>query len=208
MWRTLYGERTLKGAEAVLFAEALSSLLDEAIAEEFDFYDLGVECFDNLTFGQKVSVLSIIGKGLLCKDISLDRLSAVLEGAIAAVFEYIKDEITFEIDRPESHSNWRSLVAAATKEIGAEYIPEVNCTDLDEWETEVDRVAKTILWDLGYDDARLYIDFPPEKSKRLRKWVGISDDYFMAIAVDLTDVEVRIKIKELKNLCKLITKLS
>jgi len=208
MWRTRYGERTLEGAKAVLFAEALSSLLDEAIAEELDLYDLGVECFDNLTFGQKISVLSIIGKGLLCKDISLDRLSAVLAGPIAAVFEYIKDEITFEIDRPESHSNWRSLVAAATKEIGTEYIPELTCTDLDEWETEVDRVTKAILWDLGYYDTVLCINFPPEKSKRLRDWVGISDDYFIVLADDLTDAEAHVKIKELKNLCKAIIQTS
>ena len=204
MWRTLYGERTLEGAEAVLFAEALSSLLDETIAEELDLYDLGVECFDNLTFGQKISVLSIIGKGLLSKDISIDLLSAVLEGAIAAVFEYIKDEITFEIDRPESNSNWRNLVTAATKEIGAEYIPEVTCTDLDEWEMEVDRVTKAILWDLGYYDTVLCINFPPEKSKQLRDWVGISDDYYMTISDDLTDAEAQVKIKELKNLCKSI----
>lgn len=204
MWRTLYGERTLEGADAVLLAEALSSLLDVAIEEEFEIYDLGVECFDNLTFGRKISVLSIIGKGLLCKDILLDRLSTVLECAIVAVFEYIKDEITFEIDKPESHSNWRSLVAAAAKETGAEYIPEVTCTDLDEWEAEVDMVAKAMLWNLGCYDPGLYIAFPPEKSQRLRDWAGTSDDYFTAISGDLTDVEVRIKIKELKNLCKSI----
>lgn len=203
MWRTLYGERTLKGGEAILFSEGLLSLLDEA-AQEPDFYDLGVECFDNLTFGQKVSVLSIIGRGLLCEDIPLVRLSAVLEGAIAAVFEYIKDEITFEIDRPMFHPHWRSLVAAAAKQIGAMHIPEVTCTDLDEWETEIDGLAKVILWYLEYDDAGLYIDLPPEKSKKLRDWVGIPDDYFMAIADDLSDAEAREKIKELKILCKSI----
>jgi len=31
MWRTGCGERTLEGAEAVVFAEALLSLLDEAV---------------------------------------------------------------------------------------------------------------------------------------------------------------------------------
>ena len=31
MWRTQYGDRALGGAEAILFAEALSSLLDFAI---------------------------------------------------------------------------------------------------------------------------------------------------------------------------------
>ena len=62
MWQTQYGNRILEGPEAVVFAEALSSLLDEAIAEELDYYDLGVECFDNLTFSQKTSVLSTIDR--------------------------------------------------------------------------------------------------------------------------------------------------
>jgi len=207
MWRTQNGERTLNGAEAILFSEALLSLLDEAAEEEPGFYDLGVECFDNLTFGQKVSVLSIIGKGLLCEDVPLINLSAVLEGAIAAVFEYIKDEITFEIDRPECYWNWRSLVAAAAKEIGAEHIPEITCTDLEEWETEIDKIAKLVLWSLEYDDAGLYIDLPPEESKQLRDWAGIPDDYFIALADDLTDAEAREKIRELKILCKSIVQL-
>jgi len=204
MWRTQYGIRTLEGPEAVLFAEALSSLLDEAIAEELDYYDLGVECFDNLTYGQKISVLSIIGNGLLRKDMPLVRLTAVMEGAIAAVFEHIKNEITFEIDTKESGSNWRELIVAARKEMEAEDIPAVTCTELDDWEAEVAGLVETILWGLDYDDAKLYIDFPPEKSKQLRERAGIPDDYFIAIADDLTDEQVQAKIKELKNLCRLV----
>ena len=65
MWRTECGERILEGAEAVVFAEALSSLLDEAIMGTLDDYEIGIECFDNLTFGQRVSVLSTIGNGFL-----------------------------------------------------------------------------------------------------------------------------------------------
>jgi len=40
MRRTQHGNRTLEGAEAIVFAEALLSLLDWAVAEELDFYDL------------------------------------------------------------------------------------------------------------------------------------------------------------------------
>jgi hypothetical protein len=56
MWRTQYDDRALEGAEAKVFAEALSSLLDSAIAEELDYYDLGIESFDNLTFGQRIAI--------------------------------------------------------------------------------------------------------------------------------------------------------
>lgn len=51
MWRTPYCNRILEGAETKVFAKALSSLLDFAIAEELDYYEFGIECFDNLIFG-------------------------------------------------------------------------------------------------------------------------------------------------------------
>lgn len=86
MWRTKYGERILKDAEARVFAEALSGLLDEAIQVTLDDYELGIRCFDDLTFGQKISVLSSIGNGLLREDGPPVELTAVVEGAMAAVF--------------------------------------------------------------------------------------------------------------------------
>jgi hypothetical protein len=42
-----YPERILNGAEAIVFAEALLVLLDEAILGQFDDYQLDVDCFDN-----------------------------------------------------------------------------------------------------------------------------------------------------------------
>jgi hypothetical protein len=118
MWRTQYGDRALEGAEAVVFAEALSSLLNRATAGTLDDYDFGIEVFDNLTFGQRIATLSIIGNGLLRKDTPTVRLTAVLEGAIAAVFKHIQNEIAYNIDEPESRSNWRELAVAARKQIG------------------------------------------------------------------------------------------
>ena len=64
---------------------------------------------------------------------------------------------------------------------GAEDIPEPTCDDLDEWETEVQELSHAILWDVDYEDAELYIDFPPEESKRLRNWAGIPDNYFLGL---------------------------
>ncbi|MFH1719440.1 MAG: hypothetical protein ABIF19_18975 [Planctomycetota bacterium] len=50
-----------------------------------DDYEFGIECFDNLTFGQRISALAIIGNGLLRKDTPVARLTAVLEGAITVL---------------------------------------------------------------------------------------------------------------------------
>ena len=91
MWWTDGGERVLEGAEGALFAEVLLDLIDGINLSEDDDYYLGVHVFDRLTYGQKVSVLSTIGNGLLRKDVPIVELSAVLEGAIAAVFAHLKN---------------------------------------------------------------------------------------------------------------------
>jgi hypothetical protein len=58
MWNTSCGDRTLDGAEARLFAEALWDFVCELELDEGD-YDVGLKVFDRLTYGQKVSLLSI-----------------------------------------------------------------------------------------------------------------------------------------------------
>ena len=45
MWHTNFGDRTLGGAEARLFAEALWDFVCELEVEEGD-YDIGLEVFD------------------------------------------------------------------------------------------------------------------------------------------------------------------
>ena len=208
MWRTQYGERTLEGAEAKVFAEALLNLLDEVTLCDFDDYELGIECFDNLTYGQKISVLATIGNGLFRKDVKPVKLTAVLEAGIAAVFEHLKNKIIIEIDEPELGTDWRELLIAARKEMEGEDIPAPTCDDLDEWYTEVQELANGILWDVDYEDAQLYIDFSPEKSKRLRNWAGIPDNYYLAIADELTDEEAQAGIKELRKLCNSVIRAS
>ncbi len=78
MWRTQHGDRILKGAEARVFAEALLNLLDEVTEFDFDDYELGIKCFDTLTFGQKISVLTTIGNGLFRKVLKAYRLYTTL----------------------------------------------------------------------------------------------------------------------------------
>ena len=201
MWRTDRGERILEGAEAIVFAEALSTLLDYAIVDQFEDYESGVACFDNLTYGQKISVLATIGNGLFRKDVAPVDLTAVVEGAIAAVFQNLKDSIVLEIDEPEFGTNWRELVIAARKEAEVEDIPAPTCTDVDEWEFQVEGLTDRILWDRDYEDDHTYMDHPPEKTQWLKDMARISDNYFTAIADDLTDIEAQAQIKELRKLC-------
>jgi len=168
MWRTNYGERILEGAEAIVFAKTLSSLLDEALMGTLDDYELGILCFDNLTYGQRISTLATIGNGLLREDVPPIDLTAVVEGAIAAVFQHLKYQIIYEIDVPESRSNWRELVVAARKEAEGVDIPAPTCTDMKEWGFQVEQLADRILWDSDYEDGDIYMDHPPEKTQWIK----------------------------------------
>jgi len=134
MWRTSCGERTLHGAEARLFAEALWSLLDEAHTDQLCDYDLDLPCFDNLTYGQKVSVLAAVGNGLLREDVPAVPLTAVLEGGIAEVFQHLMNSVIFEIDEPDGGTKWRESITAALREMEAEEVPEPACKDEGEWD--------------------------------------------------------------------------
>jgi len=42
---------------------------DEVTLCDFDDYELGIKCFDTLTFRQKISVLTTIGNGLFRKNV-------------------------------------------------------------------------------------------------------------------------------------------
>ena len=201
MWRTECGERTLEGAEARAFAEALATLLDYALTDQFDDYESGVACFDDLTYGQKIAALATVGNGLLRKDIRSVELTAVVEGAIAAVFQQLKDSIIFEIDTPEFGASWRELVVAARKELESEDVPAPTCTDIEEWDLEVEVLTDRILWDRDYEDDRTYADHPPEITQWLKYMTRIPDNYYTAIADELTDEEAAATIKKLKKLC-------
>ena len=136
------------------------------------------------------------------EDVPVVALTAVVEGAIAAVFQYLKYEIIYEIDVPESQTNWRELVVAARKEDQVEDIPSPTSTDKEEWDFQVERLVDCILWDRDYEDDRIYMDHPPEKTQWLKDMARISDNYYTAIADDLTDEEAKTQIKELGKLCE------
>ena len=199
MWRTSCGERTLQSAEARVFAEALLCLLDEAFLGRFEDYTSGMNCFDGLTYGQKVAVLVTIGKGLLCPDTPVVELTAALEGGIAAVFEKLRDIVTLEIDEPEMGTSSRNLVVAARQAMEGEEIPSPTCQDRDEWDFQIQELADAILWDADYEDGYLYLDRPPEEARALRALTRVSEDYYIFVPDDLSDAVAERRLAELRN---------
>ena len=203
MWHTNGGDRTLEGGEARLFAEALWDFVCEMEVDEGD-YDVGLYVFDRLTYGQKVSLLSIIGAGLLKSDEPLRKLTAVVEGAIAAVFNHLREAVILEIEEPDIKSRWRKMILAARRESGSDELPKANCDDELEWYTEIDVLSDLILWDADYEDEDLYIDKPPEETQRLKDFMRIRDDYFLEVPEDLRADEIKTKLAKLKTLCQSI----
>jgi len=199
MWRTSCGERTLHGPEARLFAEALLSLLDEVHTGQLYDYDLGLRCFDDLTYGQKISVLAIIGNGLLKDDVPVVPLTAVPEGAIAAVFQHLRNSVTVEIDLPELGTRWRELIAVALREMEAEEVPKPTCRDQDEWDIGIQELSDCILWDADYEDGDLYLDRRPEETRELMDGMWIADDgqarFQMVLPMNLLLFDVATEIK-------------
>lgn len=191
MWHTNNGDRTLEKAEATLFAHVLWDFSQELEISEGE-YDVDLPVFDRLTYGQKASVLSITGNGLLKPDAPIRDLTAVVECAIAAVFEFLKLEVVVECDEPDNETNWRQLILNARKQADAEDLPDADCTDAKEWINEVDELTDMILWDSDYEDEALFIDSPS------------GNDYFLKIAEDPRPNETKTILTDLKALCRSI----
>ena len=104
-------------------------------------------------------------------------------------------------DMSEGETYWRELLVAARKELEGENIPAPSCTDIEEWDLEVEVLTDRILWDRDYEDDRTYADHPPEMTQWLKFMARIPDKYYTAIADDLTNEEAAATIKKLKKLC-------
>jgi hypothetical protein len=178
----------------------LLCLLDEAFMDQFEDYPSDVQCFDDLTYGQKVSVLTTVGQGLLCREVPAVELTAALEGAIAAVFEKLRDVVMLEIEEPELGTAARKLVVAARQAMAGEEIPNCTCNDLQEWDLEIQELTDAILWDADYEDGHLYLDRPPEEAQVLREMMRVPQEYYLWIPDDLSDELAQARLVELRRL--------
>lgn len=155
-------------------------------------------CYNNLTNAEKIYAISEVTRHLTSKS-KAPKLFQWNESAIYAVFQSIQAEISFEIDAethfhgnfPGEHSHdWRRLVSAAEREFvdygieedpddeESEYINPLS-QDHDEWDDVVDSLSETILWDQDFLCEDIFLDAPPECSKKIKMYAGVDDDYFL-----------------------------
>lgn len=128
--------RTLRGAEARLFAAAVDVMIDELSMglddawEEDPSWEIlsGVSVFDCLTTSQRIALLHQVAGYLLTERRAPDEVSAAQEAAVAAVFSEIRDRVTMEIDLfgssevkthavDEDATEWRDQVLEAYRHV-------------------------------------------------------------------------------------------
>lgn len=203
MWRTPNGERTMQGAEAALFREAIAEVL-ERIEDEEDFPDdrcsWGVRVFDGIASGQQLALLAIVARALFDSHVPPPKLNAVNESVIGVMFIAIEQAIQFEIDEADSLTkiggnpfHWRKLVLAAIIETdgspapGADdELPDPTCPDIDEWSILLETLGDGVLWDGDWEMDDLFMDVDPKTSKLRKEFLTIDDDYYTAVAPDPT----------------------
>ena len=135
MYWTPAGERVLTGAERRLFEESLGMIVDLLSDTDADF---GVRAFDELQRGQKLFVLYRAGRALLSPDEPMPELTSFLEATVAAIYQFMIDQVVQEMEEPEfafSHPSWRSMVLDAIRERDdLDELPHENSYDISEWE--------------------------------------------------------------------------
>jgi hypothetical protein len=189
MWRMSSGNRILTDAEWNLFRFGLESLwgyIETEIEQGFSLTQTGVQVFDSLQPEQRLALLADVAQALRDPAIPIPRHTAVNEGAIAAVFAMLRNEVEGEILFTELETvstEIRALVLAAARdtEQQPESLPDIAEADIEEWEWVVEAILDRILWDRDYEMGDDFLDQPPEASRDLHSQVRIDPDYFTTV---------------------------
>ena len=210
MWHTSRGDRTLDGHEAVLVSKAIDVMvgallvhIDEEFEDSAPDCETGIAIYDMWTPSQRIGLLHEVGKYLLTSTDEPLALSALTDATVAAIFVEIRDQIAIEIEFAASHEDsgqpqWREMVLAAHRSIysnncgewyGRGYGSSVrefdaSSDDLRHWETRVDELVDSILWDRDFEMAEGFLDIDPGVSRQRRRLLGIDDEYFTSVAPD------------------------
>ena len=132
MWWTPHGERSLKRAEWDLFREGLDLSWDwvEESMDDPDCFPFDAKAFDELQPSQRLALLAFVASALNDKSLPRPELTAHSEATIAAIFNRIAVQVTFEIDAAaegqhlEDATFMRRLILAAYREVAEQYEAE------------------------------------------------------------------------------------
>lgn len=201
MYRTSEGDRTLEGAEATMFAAALGQAV--FWLRELPDDGWGIEAFDRLTLGQKLTALCTVGEALLKTDVAPPALTQSIDATVATVYKVLEAEVIPEIDEfdvPEQPApRFAPLVVAHAEEAGYT-CPDYDRNQIHEWELLIDVMSERILFDMDYEDEDIYADLDPAVAEAAKERMTIADDYFRDVVDDPTDDAIEPLFKRLKAL--------
>ena len=211
MWETSQGIRTLGGAEAYLVRELVHYLHDQILVGieigEPHFSDVSV--FDSLQPTQQLAMLHTVAEGLLDSNKAPPKLTATCEGTIYAIFRELETLIEAEIGFAQQltlsshrlralardawiggcqHSGENNILGNA--ELTGTNIPDLNCTDMEQWTDFVELIADHILWDRDFQFENIVGDASPDQAEVIKRQLGINNDYYSTIASDIRDIDV------------------
>ncbi len=207
MWVTDDGERVLTGKRAAAFAGAARYLLSTLEASDGD-YPTCVSPFDELTYGQKVSCLDAVTRGLLRQDVPAISPTLPLEATIVAVYGELWTLVLTEIEDLESGTTWRQLAAGAAAERAWEcgyspaWTPSPACADEQLWLDRITGLQREILEDTDELTVESLADLPGMQARKIRRRLGISDEYVLTIPDDPNDREIKQRVTEVYGLLR------
>jgi hypothetical protein len=152
VYHTPGGDRVLLDAERSFFTNCLAMIVDQFADGDAKF---GVAPFDELQRNQKLVVLYSSARGLLRPNEPIPKLTAVVESAVAIVYEFAKEQVFLEIDEPDSShetSFWRRLILkAARQQVELDELPLDSDPDKGIWTLLIECLAGCVLWDNDYE---------------------------------------------------------
>ena len=199
MYLTSKGERILLGGERRLFKQSLAMMVDHLSVCDGDF---GVPTFDQLQLGQRLYALYRASRALLVPDEPPPEITAFLEAAVASVYQHVFDMIIQEIDEPDfvQRPSWRQLVVEAARQSeNIDQVPTETSRNKEEWQIIVECLADDVIRDRDFE-LQLHLDADPDKSRGVKEMMGISEDYYTAVAHDPPDDQLNLFLDALKGL--------
>ena len=196
MWRTNSGNRILSPEEWACFCMGLGSLRDEIESDlhcDSDDSESGVAIFDRLTPEQKLALLADVSVALHDPEVPIPPLTAINEGAVAAVLKRfwfdlcleleLSEELSQSADEEAPFQHRRLLLAAFYDELEADELPALSETDEGEWILLMESLEDRILWDRDFALTDEVLDLPPEAMEEGLQQLRIDREYFVCIGL-------------------------
>lgn len=183
MWNMRSGTRVLTGPEAELFRLGVSVLVTELESWPDEPVATSVQTFDRLSWGQQVTVVCEIGRGILLEDVEPIALNAANESAIAAVYAMIA--AVLPVDHAEDGPVSRAALSVAST-LGLSAFADFETTlraHPSEWQLLVGCLRDRILWDDDHVDTGIS-DLKPSDAREVMQTMNIAEDYYTVVPGD------------------------